>query len=593
MGGGTNYEVLYLGANGDALTAIDAQGRLNAPGLVLGGTPIAAPTGDPSTVLHGDGTWQGAGAYAFTPTTYGAKGDGQLAADGAITSSSATLACATSRPFARGDVGKAIMVKGAGPAGVSTLVTTISGYTDPGHVTLAAAAATTVSGATVLWASDDTAAFQTAVNNAVTYAQAHGGYAEVVVPPAANRFYGIAGPLSHTNLGNAQITLPVIPVTADCVTLAFKGAQSGSAIRHWLQTTPQLGGSCLVSFGVYASATAQVSDINTNGQSAMIGGPTGPNGYGTSTFLFSNMLVSLQGLTLVTTYASDGIGYGAAWLWGVDQANLVDVGYGTTAVFNNGAGELGSVGALATGASVGIGLPATSNQNNVTLDRVTCGGGYTYGLFATEHSDLHGCHIFYCWAGLCPVGSWHDGSATANTSSHKIKFTQVGIEGCTHSLFVLGAGAGGIGPFLEGSIDSEGGVAWADDGNGGLAAALGEIHLTGTTGGSLATSTATGLTIIDERQANGPGTAWSLTVGTAKQNTQWRWASVLLSGGTSLTAVQVGNLRGGGAAPTMTSVYTQGAGALPVIPVRVPPGGWLEVTGSGSPTAPAATVVYD
>lgn len=537
-------------------------------------------------------------AYAFPVASYGAKGDGQMVSDGAMTAGSAVLACATSLPFVAGDAGvnKPIMVKGAGPNGVTTLVTTIQSFTDSGHVVLAATASTTITGATVMWASDDTAAFQAAVNAAVTYAQAHGGYAEVVIPPAANRFYGIAGPLSHANLGNAQITLPVIPVTGNTVTLAFKGAESGNALRHWDQAVPQISGSCLVSFGVYASTSAQTADINANGQSAMIGGPTGPNGYGTATFLFSNMNVVLKGLKLLTTHSNFGLGYGGAWLWGVDQTDLVDVGCDTTGVFNNGAGELGGSGvsSLASGASIGLGLPGTSNQNNVTLDRVVIGGGYTYGLLATEHTDMQGCHIFYCWAGLCPVGSWHDGGGvSANTSSHKVRFTQVGIEGCVHDLFILGSGANGVGPFVQGCIDVEGGLSLADDGNSGLLHALGEIRVSGTTGGSVSTSTGTGLTIIDERSPNGPGTPWSLTVGTAFQNPQWRWAEVLLSGGVSLTGIQQGTLRGGSTAPAMSSYYTQGAAALPPIRVRVPPGGWLLVTGTGSPTAPTATVVYD
>lgn len=537
----------------------------------------------------------GPSQFDVTAALYGAKGDGQVVLDGAMSSVTATttLACTTSTPFKASDVGKAIMVVGAAAAGVTSLVTTIATFVDSGHVTLNAACATTVSGAKVLWASDDTAAFQAAINAAVIYAQAHGGYGEVVIPPAANAFYGIAGALSHANSGNAQLTLPVIATTANCVTLALRGTQTGSAIRHWLQTSPQMGGSTLVSFGVYQDATHQTNDINPNGQSAMIGGPTGPNGYGTSVFLFSNMLVKLKGLMLVTTYSSNGLGYGAGWFWGIDQFNAEDVGYGTTGVYNNGAGELGSVSALATGASVGLGLPATSNQNNVSLDRVTCGGGYTYGLLATEHSVLNGCHIFYCWAGLCCVGSWHDGSATANTSSHKIRFPQIGIEGCTKSLFILGAGASGIGPYLEGTIDSEGGLAWADDGASGLASAIGEVRLSGTTGGSLTVSAPTGLTIIDERSAIGVGTAWTLVVGTAFQNPQWRWANVELSGGTFLTTVQLGTLRGGASAPAMTTYSTQSAAALAPVTVRVPPRGWLQVNGTGSPTAPTAVVAYE
>lgn len=535
--------------------------------------------------------------WAFPVTNYGAQGNGQMVTDGVMSSSSnpTHLACTTSTPFQSGDVGKAIMVKGAAATGVSTLVTTIASVTDSGHVVLSAACSTTVSGAIVVWATDDTTAFQDAVNAAVSYAQAHSYYAEVLIPPSPGLFYGIAGTLSHANSGNAQITLPVCSTSADTVTLVFKGSENGSAIRHWLQTVPQTGGSCLVSFGVYPSATSgmgnQATDIQTYGQSAMIGGPTGPNGYGTGAQVFSNMLVMLKGLSLVTTHSTYGLTYGAAWLWGCIQADIRDVGYGTTGVYDNGSGDLTSGTSLGTGESIGIGMPATANQNNMVIENLQCGGGYTYGLFATEHTDIQGASIFYCWAGLCPVGGWNDGSGSAATATHKVKFTNVGIEGCTHALYLVGLGSPAN--FVEGCIDAESGLVIADNNSGSaLAQAQGVIHWSGTSGGSLTTANGTTLEIVDQRSANGPGTAWSLTVGTAFQNPQWRWATVVLYGGTGLTTVSLGELRGGSAAPTMATFYSQAAAALPPVTVRVPPGGWLEVSGAGG-TSPTANVSYD
>lgn len=585
-----------VSALGDLIYGSGASANSRLPGNTAQTKKFLAEIGD-GTVSAAP-TWAGIDLsdlpnqpWQFPVVNYGAKVDASQVSDGAMDLGSNILRCTTSLPFANGIVGKPIMVEGAGPPGVSTLVTTATSFTDSGHLVLADAASTAVSGATVTWASNDSAAVQAAVNDAVAYARAHHGYAQVIFPAGG---CGNAAALSHADLGNGQVTLPVIPVAENTVTLEFRGAGTGNAIRHWEQTVPQMSGTCLISFGVYDSTGDQLADINANGQSALVCGPTGPHGYGDASFLFSNMNVVIKDLSILTTYSAQGLGYGAVWLWGCAQANLVDVGANTTAVFNNGAGELGSVSTLAGGASVGIGLPGTSNQNNVTMSRVTIGGGYTYGVLATEHSVFEGCHIFYCWAAVGAVGSWHDGGGvTANHSSHAIDLGQIGIEGCTHDVLILGNGASGIGPFLRGSIDVESGLSLADDGAGGLEAAVGELLVTGTTGGRITTSTGTRLTIIDLRSPIGVGSPWSLVVGTPLPNPQWRWATVILSGGSGLTDIELGDLRGGASAPTMTNIYSQAAGALPPITVRVPPGGWLSVIGAGSPTAPTATVVYE
>ncbi len=76
--------------------------------------------------------------------------DGHYASSGmSMTSSSATLTSATN-VFAVGDVGKPIVVQGAG-AGAAPLVTTISAYTDAQHVTLTDSAGTAVSNGEAFW----------------------------------------------------------------------------------------------------------------------------------------------------------------------------------------------------------------------------------------------------------------------------------------------------------------------------------------------------------------------------------------------------------------------------------------------------------
>lgn len=93
--------------------------------------------------------------------SYAARGDATTATGGAMTSTSAVLTRSGGTAFAASDVGKVIVVPGAGVAG-AILVTTILSYASPTSVTLATAASTTVSGKTVEFGTDDTTAFEDA-----------------------------------------------------------------------------------------------------------------------------------------------------------------------------------------------------------------------------------------------------------------------------------------------------------------------------------------------------------------------------------------------------------------------------------------------
>jgi len=89
---------------------------------------------------------------------FGFVGDLITVFDGAMTSGSATLTCATSAPFKSTDVGKRVTVARAGASGAQ-LTTTISAFTSSSVVTLSATAGSTTSGACgVSFGTDNTAA---------------------------------------------------------------------------------------------------------------------------------------------------------------------------------------------------------------------------------------------------------------------------------------------------------------------------------------------------------------------------------------------------------------------------------------------------
>lgn len=443
----------------------------------------------------------GTGAWVFNVAAYGAKGDGKVVIDGAMTNGSPTLTSATAN-FTMADVGKAIMVKGAAITGVTTLVTTIQAFTNSTTVTLAANAATTVSGATTAWGTDDTSAFQAAINAAVTWAKANSGAATVFVPGSSG-FYAIAGGLTTggSTLGNAQLTLPVIATTERKITLTIQGVTSGSAVQHWLQTVPQYSGA-LVSFGVFSGTGTQVASINAGGNPCVIGGPAQPGGYGVAPGIYSNMLVTLRDLSILTTHSSFGLTYSAFDFSGVANAALENLAYGTTgSVAGN---DYASPGSFATGLAIGGLMPANGNNDHCYVRNVTVHGGYTYAFFATEHTIVDRMVLLYCWSAFCVVGLYN-GSVGA---THAIYASQLSIEACNNNLYIIGVGSGGIGPFVDiVQMDTETSTpTFADNNSGvGLAAALGTVKLTGlyTPSGITTGGLPTGLQITDGQNPNG------------------------------------------------------------------------------------------
>ena len=426
---------------------------------------------------------------------------------------------------------------------------------------------------------DDTTAFQNAINAAVTYAQANSGYAEVLVPPASV-YYAIKGALKTggSTLGNSQLTLPVIAVTANKVTLIIKGVENASALFHWQQTAAQYSGATLVSNGIFANATAQGNSINNTGEPCVIGGPNQSNHYGDSQLKFSNMLVVLQGISIMVPKSTSGLSYSGVDFSGVAEANVFDCSIATNGSY--AAGDFLAPNGFQTGFSKGLMMPANGNNDNNVIRNLSIGGGFAEGLFATEHTIIESARLLYCWSALTLVGSYY-GSVG---SSHAVVADQISIEGCINEVRVRGAGQSGVGPFLDiNQLDTESGSPTFIDNGAGLASTVGTIKLTGLYTVSGITTGVTGLHILNGQQAPGYVATPSYTLGTAFQNPWWRDATVHISGGT-VTNVKIGTTNGGTVAPTMQAIgLTSGT-------FRLPSGGWFEVDGSVKPTM---TVILD
>ncbi|MEV7389623.1 hypothetical protein [Streptomyces sp. NPDC091215] len=415
--------------------------------------------------------------FDVTRAPYSAAGDARVVADGAMGIGSAVLTSATAN-WPTTVVGKSISVKGAAATGVTTLITTVASRQSATQITLNAANASgsALTGLVVIWGTDDTAAIQAATDAAVAYLATH-TYAQVYFPP---RPYIVAGALSNAKSGNGQITFGPVATTGVKPILEFRGETDGAAaVRHWQQTVPQFAGSCLISLGVFASTTAQINSINADGNPGVISGPTEGHGYGVNSggAVFSNMMAALKDLAILTTHSAYGLTYGAATLWGCANAHVENVGYGTAGTVASPSTDYSSPGTFGTGLSVGLLLPAPGNNDHVIAKNVSCGGGYTYALFLTEHAVMDRYMALYCWAGLCAVGNY----AGSVGSVHAMKVVSASIEACTHEVYIVGVGSGGVGPIIDiDQLSTESSTPNVDGNSlGALMGALGRVKLTG------------------------------------------------------------------------------------------------------------------
>ena len=397
---------------------------------------------------------------------------------------------------------------------------------------------------------DDTAAFKSAVADAVTYAASNGGVGLVDVEPPGS-YYAINGALVNSGTsgsakGNAQIPIPVNAAGGNKVKLVIRGLGGGGLTwPMWTQTATPWGGVPLVSNGVFANSTAQGNSLNTYGDAVVIGGPNPTNGYGTSAALYNNVTVVLEGISVVTGLSTAGLGYGAVDLSGTSQAQLIDFACGANTTYENTWAGSGNPGG--SNYSRGIIMPTPGNNDTCVLRNVTVYGGYNYAILLTEHCVADALRVLYCWAALCPVGSF-GGSAGA---VHGIKVLQASVEDCGVQIYQVGAGSGGILYMDIDQLDVEVGSTlnfYDNDSGNALPGMQGTINVTGytPTGIDVQGSAYTGLSQLGARVIfNSTTRGWQTPPGVPNTNTAlvnpfWRDADVFItSAGGAVSAIKV------------------------------------------------------
>lgn len=466
--------------------------------LGLGGAAVLDVGTTAGTVAAGDDPrFMGSKPWVFdiTDRAYGAVGDAVIVTDGAVTGGVATLTCATSTPFSSGLVGKSVLIHGAGPAGVTEFATTFATYNGPGSMGLAAAPPASITGAIVIFGTNSYDAIRAATAAAEAYLADGHPYAEIYTPPVGG--FILDGPLDTSKGGNGQAVFGPNPTTGQKKTPHFRSDGSGAGVRHWEQLVPQISGGTWISFGFYSSTSAQLTDLNANGNPGIISGPNEGTGNGLAygaAGRFSNTQPMISNMAFLVPHTADGITRGAWNFFGCANAHVRNVSVSSIGVVPSSS-DFTSPGVFGAGLSIAALMPAPGNNDLSIVDNLSVQGGFTYGLFFSEHTLISRVMILYCWAGLCPVGTY----AGSNGAAHSMRVLSASVEACQHEVYIIGPGSNGDGPIVDIELSTESGTPNVDGNSvGALMAAVGQLKLTGLfTPSGVSTAHPTGIEIIN------------------------------------------------------------------------------------------------
>jgi hypothetical protein len=509
--------------------------------------------------------------WQFLPEAYGAKGDGKVIGD-VVTNSTTTITSATAN-FTSADVGKHIMIHGANGSSSGPLITTISSVTNSTTAVLASAAGASVSNCPAVYGTDDTAAVASAVTAAGNFAlgtsgsgAGFGGYFAEVIFGA--KIYVLASGPTQTGNGsttptfNAQIPLPYpAPAgTSQKLVIALTGAGDAGFTQYWGSTIPDLAGTCLVSM----LAAGNTPDP-TFGQQCVIGGPSSAAGFASinGNQAFANVKAVVKGISVWLPIWTNIYAYDFMFLsqMAVRQSSahifaLTGVNGGPQPYISN----LGS--ALQNSSGTGFRGPTNQNNDDVVMDDVTA-QGYNCGFRLNDHFTASRMAAIYHDVAvyLMPIGG----------VNHMVSIQSLSAEGYNGGIKV-----GGSGGTMQADIrmDAENAsVAYdiQDDNN----QLRGVIRFRDPADGRFpVVQGAADVKIICDELGPGywPGAPSVPSSGTGQQNTSWRDAWVVITGGT-VSAVAVD-----GQATGFTLSTGQAAA------VRVPAGKTIAVTYSVAPT---------
>jgi hypothetical protein len=494
-------------------------------------------------------------AWQFSPEDYGAKGDGKMVGNVAVTNGSAVITSA-SGPWTSADVGKHIMITGGFTGNTNIpLITTIASYQSATQVTLAASAQVTATGLPAIWGTDDTAAIQAAIDAARDYAVAHEYFGEVVF---ADRYYVLtAAPTQTANSPayyNTQLKIPYAPDNTERkLIIALTGVGDVSHFQFWQSSLPNIAGTCLVSM-----QTGPATLDPTYGPQSVLGGPGGYAGFPGN---FVNVKAIVQNLSVVCPTYTNLTAFDLSWISAVKvdgcSAHIFATG------FYGGGTHLSDMvndGGFGSRQGVGLRTPVIGNNADVWIPSFMV-EGYTYGIAATEHVRIGNLKTIY------------------NFIVINMDLGQ-GLSNLAHGLTILGwtgeAYQGGIRTVGTGFCDIEvnlstefsGGAYDVSDGTNALHGTF--RFNNGVDNRAPVISGAANLKVINNTLGPGRWTGQPAVPAsnTVQQNTAWRDAMVVVSGGTGVT-IQIDGT-------TLTGV-TSGA-------VLVPSGKTIRLTYTAAPT---------
>lgn len=505
-------------------TALDALATA-VPDSQLGAASGVAQLGTDQKVLAA----QADPAHTFRPESYGAKGDGKVISD--IVLNSTTTATSATAAFTSADTGKTIMINGGLGSANVPLVATIT-FVNATTITLSVAATVTGTAFVGVYGTDDRTAINSAVSAASAYATSNRYFAEVAFK--ARIYMLTSGPTqsgngSTTPTFNAQIPLPYPNAngTSQKLIIQFTGAGNVGHVQYWESTTPNLAGTTLVS-----TVSAPTTPDATFGIQSVIGGPSGSAGF---TGTYANIKVCINGIQIVCPAYTNLYAFDFAYCSGMRVEKSSALIFAPSGVNGGNGPQLKNLpGDVNFQAKIGTGLRAPVDGNNAdsTADEFMV-EGFSRGIHTYDHFTAPRIFTFY------------------NDVAVKIDLT-LGISGVSHGVFIglLGCevynggisvnGGGGAYIPLYINMDAEcAGVAY--DVSDAAGAAHGVVHWTDPADArSPVVSGGANLKFVNDKL--GPG-AWSgapaVPASTVNaQNTAWRDAAVVVSGGT-VTAITV------------------------------------------------------
>lgn len=116
---------------------------------------------------NADSYWAARQSVPINVKNFGVKGDAQTSIQGSMISGTKNLTCDAFGVFVPSDVGKFVLIAGAG-ASANALASSIATFVTSSHVILVDTATTSTSGASMTWGTNDTAAIQAAINQITT-----------------------------------------------------------------------------------------------------------------------------------------------------------------------------------------------------------------------------------------------------------------------------------------------------------------------------------------------------------------------------------------------------------------------------------------